>query len=306
MGRDLNGMLLYLGVVLGWGLAPIFVAAQVDVAAAETVVGYRFAVAAALLLGWCRWRGLTLGFGVRDHLFLALQGVLMCSLNEIMLYEGVARAPVSGLVPLVYTLLTVMNVLVGAVFLGLAIRPRVVVGAAMGIGGVAMVFWRDLAGLDLSSAALAGLGFALAATVFASFGNIAAARNQGTGLPALETAGFAMAYGAVFSLMLALAFGRSFVWDWTVDFTVAFVWLVLASTVLGVTCYIALIGRIGPDRAASANVLVPSLALGVSTVFEGYQWTALAGAGVVLALAGNVIVLARRREPSTGRPAAGS
>ena len=305
MRRELNSVFLYSSVVLGWGLAPIFVAAQVDVAAAETVVGYRFAVAAVLLLAWCRWRGLRLRFGVRDHLFLALQGVLMCSLNEIMLYEGVARAPVSGLVPLVYTLLTVMNVNVGAIFLGLAVRPRVVLGGATGIAGVAMVFWRDLADLDLTSAAFASVGFALMATVFASFGNIAAARNQGAGLPALETAGFAMAYGAGFSLLLALAFGRAWRWEWTADFTIAFAWLVLASTAIAVTCYIALIGRIGPDRAAYANVLVPIVALGVSTVFEGYQWTALSAAGVILAVAGNVIVLARRRAAPT-QPAAGA
>ena len=72
------------------------VAAQVDVAPAETVVS--------------------------DHLFLALQGVLMCSLNEIMLYSATARVSVSGLVPLVYTLLTAMKVFVGAIFLGLPIR----------------------------------------------------------------------------------------------------------------------------------------------------------------------------------------
>ncbi len=306
MGRDLTSTLLYFGVVLGWGFSPIFVAAQVDVAPAETLVGYRFAVAAALLLGWCRWRGLSLRFGVREHLFLALQGVLMCSLNEIMLYAATARVSVSGLVPLIYTLLTVMNVFVGAIFLGLPIRPRVVLGAVMGIVGVAMVFWRDLSAFDLSSAALAGLGFALLAPVFASFGNVAAARNQGAGLPALETAGFTMAYGAVFALLLALALGRAWVWEWTADFTIAFAWLVAAATVIGVTCYIALIGRIGPDRAAYANVLVPIIALGVSTVFEDYEWTALSGVGVVLALVGNVIVLARRRttrpEPAAGAP----
>ena len=55
------------------------------------------------------------------------------------------------------------------------------------------------------------------------------------------------------------------------------------------TGYIALIGRLGPDRAAYAHVA----ALAVSTVFEGYQWTALAAAGIGLALGGNIIVLRR-------------
>ena len=74
---------------------------------------------------------------------------------------------------------------------------------------------------------------------------------------------------------------------------------------IGVTCYIALIGRIGPDRAAYANVPVPIIALGVSTVFEGYQWIALSAVGVALALAGNVIVLARGGAAAPA-PAAGA
>ena len=66
------------------------------------------------------------------------------------------------------------------------------------------------------------------------------------------------------------------------------------------TGYIALIGRpnraspiSGPDRAAYAHVAAPVVALAVSTVFEGYQWTALAAAGIGLALGGNIIVLRR-------------
>jgi drug/metabolite transporter (DMT)-like permease len=50
-----------------------------------------------------------------------------------------------------------------------------------------------------------------------------------------------------------------------------------------------LVGRIGPERAAYCTVLFPIVALAVSTVFEGYRWSALAALGLMLVVAGNLV-----------------
>ncbi|MCI0558068.1 MAG: hypothetical protein MN733_06200, partial [Nitrososphaera sp.] len=57
----------------------------------------------------------------------------------------------------------------------------------------------------------------------------------------------------------------------------------------------ALLGRIGAERSAYATVLFPIVALIISTLFEGYHWSAAALVGVALTLAGNLLVLARPR-----------
>jgi drug/metabolite transporter (DMT)-like permease len=54
---------------------------------------------------------------------------------------------------------------------------------------------------------------------------------------------------------------------------------------------VTLIGRIGTGRTGYVTVLMPLVALVLSTLFEGYSWTIYAFAGVALVLAGNVIVL---------------
>jgi hypothetical protein len=38
--------------------------------------------------------------------------------------------------------------------------------------------------------------------------------------------------------------------------------------------------------------------MATSTVFEGYRWTALAAAGMIMVLAGNVLILRRRGAPA--------
>ena len=60
--------------------------------------------------------------------------------------------------------------------------------------------------------------------------------------------------------------------------------------------------RIGPAQAAYSSVLIPILAMAISTVAEGYRWSALAIGGGVLALAGLVIALRAGRLPAPALP----
>jgi drug/metabolite transporter (DMT)-like permease len=52
-----------------------------------------------------------------------------------------------------------------------------------------------------------------------------------------------------------------------------------------------LISRIGAEYAAYVTLLMPIIALILSTLFEGYLWNTNALAGVALVLAGNLIIL---------------
>ena len=64
------------------------------------------------------------------------------------------------------------------------------------------------------------------------------------------------------------------------------------------TLYYRIIRLIGPARSAYSSVLVPIIAMALSTVFEGYRWTTLAAAGGVLVLIGLAIAL--RAKAATG------
>ena len=78
-----------------------------------------------------------------------------------------------------------------------------------------------------------------------------------------------------------------------VFYLVTFVFLSIFGTVLAFWAYVTLIGRIGADRASYTTLLFPLVALLISTVVEGYQWTLVAFAGLCLVLAGNWLVMRR-------------
>jgi drug/metabolite transporter (DMT)-like permease len=77
----------------------------------------------------------------------------------------------------------------------------------------------------------------------------------------------------------------------TARYVVSLVWLAIGASIACFACYLTPLRRIGAARAGYATVLFPLVALAVSTVFEGYRWTGLAAGGVVLVLAGNLLVL---------------
>jgi drug/metabolite transporter (DMT)-like permease len=68
-------------------------------------------------------------------------------------------------------------------------------------------------------------------------------------------------------------------------------YLTVCGSVVAFGCYMLLIGRIGADFAAYVMLLVPVVALILSTFFEEYQWSASAVSGVIVVLFGNLIIL---------------
>lgn len=295
----MNNLLLYLATVAIWGSSWLGIKLQLGIVPPEVSVLYRFVVAAALLLAWCRLRGLSLRFTWRQHAAMALMGVPLFSLNYVIFYVATAYLT-SGLVAMTFSTITVMNIAFGALLIGSPIRPRVAAGALFGVAGLSLVFWPDLAAFDTGSNGLIGLGLSLVATAFASLGNVASARNQKAGIPVLQGNAIGMAYGALSTLVIILLRGTPFAFDPSPLYVGGLLYLAVVATIVGFGCYLTLLGRIGADRAAYTGVVFPLVALGLSTIFENYEWTSLALAGVALIVAGNVLVLARigRRSPA--------
>jgi drug/metabolite transporter (DMT)-like permease len=102
-----------------------------------------------------------------------------------------------------------------------------------------------------------------------------------------------MTYGCGVLLAINLLRGNAFVIEPTLKYMGSLVYLAIGASVLAFMSYLTLLRRLGAARAGYATVLFPIVALAVSTVIEGYQWTPLAVIGVVLALLGNILVMRR-------------
>ena len=151
-------------------------------------------------------------------------------------------------------------------------------------------FWASVQ-LQESGSALLGLGLSLLGTFIASLGNMASVRNQANSVPVLQGNAFGMLYGSIFLTAFALVSGAEFNYDFRWTYSASLIYVSLFATILGFSAYLTLLGRIGADRAAYTTVLFPIVALSISTVFEGYQWSLPALFGIVLVVAGNVLIV---------------
>jgi drug/metabolite transporter (DMT)-like permease len=100
-----------------------------------------------------------------------------------------------------------------------------------------------------------------------------------------------MGYGGLLTLFIHFAMGGSLSMDWTIGYLGPMLYLTLFGSIVAFGCYMLLIGRIGAEYAAYVTLLMPIIALILSTLFEGYLWSANAVIGVALVLAGNLIIL---------------
>jgi drug/metabolite transporter (DMT)-like permease len=289
--RDL---FLYVSCVLIWGTTWLAITFQLGSVPVDVSVAYRFGLAAGLLVAYCLARGAPLRFSARRHGFMALQGFFLFGLNYVLTYHA-ERFISSGLTAVGFTAIVFLNILGTRILFGTPITLPVLSGASLGALGIALVFWRDLVTIDPSRNVALGLGLILGAAAVSSIGNLLSAWNQRRGLPILQSNAIGMAYGALFVSALALLKGEEFRIETSAPYLLSLAYLSLFGTVLAFGAYLSLLGRIGADKAGYASILFPLVALGLSTWIEGFVWHPSTVLGLCLSLAGNVVILTKRR-----------
>jgi drug/metabolite transporter (DMT)-like permease len=283
---------LYAGTVLVWGTTWLALKFQLGVVDPQVSIVWRFLIAAPLMFLVCRVAGAPVLFPLGMHLRFAALGLFLYSTNFILFYNA-GHFVVSGLLSVIFSLASVTNIVLAVLMLGERLRPRVVVGALLGLSGVALMFWHEIAGSEFGHGALVGLGLGVLGCLSFSTGNILSARIYRAGVPVLSANAWGVTYGVAVNAIVALAAGSAFVIEPTQRYVLSLLWLAIPGSVLAFWMYLALLQRIGADRAAYTTVLSPVLALLVSTVVEDYVWSATAVAGLALVAAGNVLVLRR-------------
>jgi len=288
----LTTLQLFAACVAIWGSTWIAITFQLGSVAPELSVFYRFLLASAMLFAWCLARGLPLRFPRREHLWIALQGVLMFSVSYVSVYYA-EQYVVSGLVAVGYSASPFLNMVAMRVFHRSPMTLRVAAGAALGIVGITLVFWPEFSHIRADRNVALGAFFTMAAVVLSVFSNVVAHRNHEAGHPVWQTMAWGMLYGALFTLAIALALGRPLSFEATPAYVLSLLYLTVFGSILAFGSFLTLMGRVGAARAGYIGVMVPIVALAVSSAFEGYRWELLALVGVAVSVAGNVIILRR-------------
>jgi len=204
---------------------------------------------------------------------------------------------VSALVAITFSSIIFLNILFGKIFLKKVAEAKVYVGAILGISGTVLLFYRELAGIAYDDLPIFHLIICFSAVVVASLGNILSAYNQATKLPVIQTNAFGMLYGGLIIGFIALFTGVDISFDMEFSYISSLLYLSIFGSIIAFGSYLTLIGKIGADKAGYVLIVIPVIAVGLSIIFEGYQFGWQVFVGMLLILGGNVMVLKRKVQP---------
>lgn len=281
-------------ITLIWGSTWIVIKDQLGVVPPTWSVTYRFAIAAAAMFVVARLSGAPLRIGREGHVLAAVTGLPQFFLTFNFVYAAEQHVT-SGLVALVFAMLLVPNSALAWLFLKQRITAGFAVGSLIASVGVALLFVQEMRS---SSAApgevLLGLSLTLFGMLSASAANVMQASERLKRRPIASMLAWGMVYGVAANAVFAIFVHGPPVVEYRLGYWLGLFYLGLIASALAFTFYFGILRVIGPGRAAYSGVLVPVIAMALSTIFEDYAWSTLAVAGGVLAMAGMVIALRAR------------
>jgi drug/metabolite transporter (DMT)-like permease len=207
----------------------------------------------------------------------------------------------SGLVAVLFALLMVPNAIMGRIFIGHKISGAFLGGSAIAAVGIAMLFWHEYRASPASlEQVLVGAALAFGGIMSASVANVMQAGKRLKSYPIITVLAWAMLFGALINVALSWITVGPPVYETRAAYWGGIVYLGVIGSVVTFPLYFSMIREIGPGKAAYSSVLVPVVAMILSTIFENYVWTWLPAGGAVLAMLGLLVAL-RARKPKTPR-----
>jgi drug/metabolite transporter (DMT)-like permease len=290
----LGNLQLFAACVAIWGSTWLAIKFQLGRVAPEASVFYRFLLASVLLFAYCLARRLPLRYTLKEHAWIALLGVFMFSVSYIFVYYAEEHV-VSGLVAVGYSASPLLGMLGMRLFFGTPMTRVLAAGSVLGMVGIALVFWPEFGKLEASHDVAMGAIYTAIAVVVSTCGSLVAHRNHKAQLPLWQSMAWGMLYGALFSLAVTLAVGKPLEFEPTGPYVLSLLYLAILGSIIAFAAYLTLLNRIGAARSGYIGVMVPIVALVISSAFESFAWHLLTLAGIAVSVLGNVVILREKR-----------
>ncbi|HQS95349.1 MAG: EamA family transporter [Novosphingobium sp. 17-62-19] len=286
----------FLLVALIWGSTWLVIKDQIGSVPPSWSVTWRFIVAAIGMGGLALFRRESLRISATGLKVAALLGLLQFVMNFQFVYRAETHLT-SGIVAVFFALLVVPNALLAWIVLKQPVTRGFIGGSAVAGAGIALLLLHEYRMAPPEGQVLTGIALTAAGLFSASCANVLQATKVSRSVPMIPMLAWAMLIGAMIDGAFAWAVEGPPQFDMRPSYVLGVLYLSIVGSVITFPLYFRLIQRLGAGRGAYNGVLVPVIAMLLSTLFEGYRWSALAMAGSALAMLGLVLAL-KARNPS--------
>ena len=159
------------------------------------------------------------------------------------------------------------------------------------MSGIIIIFNNEIFNFSLANGAHIGLVLALFGTFSASTGNMVYQRNLNNKFPLIETLAYAMLYGSLITFIIKKIRGAELLFEYSFAYIASLAYLSIIGSIFAFIFYLKLIEKVGPGRAGYVGVVMPVLALLISTVFENLEWQRDLIIGLPILIIGAVLVI---------------
>ena len=290
-------------VTMIWGSTWLAIHSQFGPVSTEWSVSYRFAVGAISMFVVAIAMKVPLRVRLSDHALAAALGLVIFVVNYNCVYASEQHIT-SGLVAVIFSLLVPLNAILARVFLKQELSRPFLMGSAVAMLGVVLLFLHEWRGVDRDPHEVSlGIGLAMIAVTFASFGNVFQGSPRARQVPMATLLAWAMGWGALLDAVIAWVRTGPPVFDLRLSYIAGLLYLGVIASAVAFTLDFNLIRRIGAARGGYVNVMIPVIAMGFSTLFESYHWSVEAALGGLLVIAGLVLAMRARGDAPAPRKA---
>jgi drug/metabolite transporter (DMT)-like permease len=291
----MNNTFLYVITVLIWGTTWIAIKYQLGDVPSEASIVYRFGLAAIIMFAYCRFKNLPLTFNKKQHLQFFFFGISLFGCNYYFIYSAQQHIN-SALTSIAFSMIMFFNVVNARILFKTKITQQTYIGALLGLTGIVVLFWPQVNDTKLGAETLLGLSLCLVGTFLASMGNMVSMKNKIMNLPMMQANAWGMFYGTISMTILLLAQGKSFTFSYTLPYISSLIYLSIFGSIIAFASYLTLLNNIGAHKASYTSVMFPAVAVLISTLVEDFSWNIYTVVGLLIIVAGNIVVLTKPRK----------
>jgi drug/metabolite transporter (DMT)-like permease len=280
-------MLAFACVYFFWGSTYTAIRIGAAEMPALLLAGTRFLIAGAILLAWCRWRGLRLIWPPKAMLTLSLIGFFLLSVSNVSLVYAEKTVP-SGLASLVLAVIPLFVALAEMLLPGgEPLSARGWLGMSLGFAGLTALVWPSLRnGVAGNHALLWAIATLLAGAMAWTTGSLLA-RHARLPVNCFVAAAWQMLIAGAFCTVLGTALGQWPEFHVNAASVGSQVFLITGGSLVGYSAYIYLLEHVPVAKVASYAYVNPVVAvlLGIFLLHERPEAAEFVGmAGILVAV----------------------
>ena len=100
-----------------------------------------------------------------------------------------------------------------------------------------------------------------------------------------------LCYGSIVTLLITQVRGTELLFEYSFSYVSSLIYLSIFGSIFAFVSYLKLLEKVGPGRAGYVGVVMPVLALIISTIFEKLEWQIDLIVGLPILIIGAVLVI---------------